>query len=169
MKKIHLLLVAFVALAVPSWAELKVAVFDTNAVVAGANASKRAATTMEARVNAARGQIDALEKPLKEKQQTLRQQASIMTPEKAREAQAVFAKEFAAFRQQAETIQGGLERENMQQRQRISEGLRSAVTQLAQEKGFDLVLPKGMVFFSSTAVPDVTAEVLARTNTILDK
>ncbi len=169
MKKIIILVTALLGMAAPVWAELKVAVFDANEVIGKANASKRAASVMEGRVAAARAEIDGLEKPLLAKQQLLRQQAAIMTPEKAREAQAQFAKELVAFRQQAEKIQTGLEKENQQQRQRLSEGLRSAVAQLAKDKGFDLVLPKGMVFFSGASVADITPDVLTRTNALLDK
>jgi outer membrane protein len=169
MQKILIGILASVSLAMPAWAELKIAVFDTNAVLAGNNAAKRAASAMESRVSAAQSRIQQLEQPLLTKQQQLREQTAVMTPEKAREAQAAFAKELSAFRQQAQTIQSSLETENQKQRGRIAEGVRTAVAQLAQEKQLDLVLPKGMIFFSSNAVPDVTAEVLSRANAILDK
>lgn len=164
------MLVALLAgLALPAFAELKVAVFDATEVMAGSNAAKRAATNLQGRVKSAQARIDDLERPLLDKQKQLREQAAVMTPEKAREAQTAFNRELATFRQQAQRIQSELETENVKLRQRITESVRTVVAQLAQEKGYDLVLPKGLVFHSSPAVPDLTKDVLARTNALLDK
>ncbi|MCA3244647.1 MAG: OmpH family outer membrane protein [Alphaproteobacteria bacterium] len=169
MKRPWLLVALLAGFSLPAFAELKVAVFDAAEVMAGSNAAKRAAGTLEGRVKAAQARINDLEKPLLEKQKQLREQAAVMTPDKAREAQTAFNRDLAAFRQQAQRIQGDLEDENVKLRKRISDGVRSVVEGLAQEKGYDLVLPKGLVFYSGAAVPDVTKDVLARTNALLDK
>jgi outer membrane protein len=163
------LVAVLIGLAAPTWAELKVAVFDAAEVMTGSNAAKRAAATLESRVEAAQERINGLEKPLLEKQKQLREQAAVMAPDKAREAQAAFTRELAAFRQQAQNIQNDLESENLKLRQRIAAGVRTVVEKMAKEKGYDVVLPKGLVFFSSAAVPDLTQDVLTRTNAVLDQ
>jgi outer membrane protein len=162
---------AFLALALttPAWAEMKVAVFDATQVMTSTNAAKRAQTAIEAKVTEAQQRIAALQKPLLEKQKTLKEQAAVMAPDKAREAQATFTKELTAFRTQTEAIQNGLDRDNMQMRKRITDTVRVVVEKIAAEKKYDLVLPKGFAYYSSPMVPDISAEVLAQTNAILDK
>lgn len=164
-----LLALGLLGLGLPAWAEMKVAVFDAAEVMASTNAAKRAATTLEARVSSAQTRINGLEKPLLEKQKQLREQAAVMAPDKAREAQTAFNRELAEFRQQAQKIQGELEAENIRLRQRIADGVRTVVSQLAQEQGYDLILPKGLVFYSGKGIPDVTKDVLTRANRALDQ
>jgi outer membrane protein len=157
------------ALALPVWAELKIAVFDATEVMANTNAAKRAAGALEGRVNAAQARINALEKPLLAKQKQLQEQKAVMADDKFQAARAEFGKELNAFRQQAQEIQGGLESENTKLRRQITDGVRTVVGQLAAERKYDLILPKALVFHSSANVPDVTDEVLKRANALLDK
>ncbi len=157
------------ALATPAWAELKVAVFDAPQVIAGTNAAKRAASTLEGRVKDAQNRIDAMEKPLLEKQKQLRDQQAVMAADKFKQAQEGFAKDLSVFRQQAQNIQQGLDDENIRLRKQIAEAVRGVVEQIAKEQKLDVVLPKGMVFFAGANVPDISAEVLKRANAVLDK
>jgi outer membrane protein len=150
-------------------AELKVATFDANEVMASTNAAKRAAGALEGRLESAQRQIAALEKPLLEKQKQLRDQASVMAPDKAKVAQEAFGKELAEFRSKAQEIQGGLDAENAKLRSRITDGVRTVVAEIAKEKQYDLILPKALVFYSGQNVPDISDEVLKRANVLLDK
>jgi Skp family chaperone for outer membrane proteins len=171
MHKLKLVIMTCVMVGVASLtqAQLNVAVFDATEVMANTNAAKRAAETLETRLDAGQKQIAELEKPLLEKQKQLRDQASVMAPDKAKTAQAEFAKELAEFRRKAQEIQGLFDAENAKLRARITDGVRSVVAELAKERKYDLILPKSLVFYSSTSVPDITADVLSRANTLLDK
>lgn len=153
----------------PAHAEGKLAVFDAQQVINGTNAAKRAISTLTTRRDAAQTKINALEKPLLEKQQKLREQQAVMAADKFKQAQADFAKDLAAFRVQAQQIQGDLDEENLKLRKQIADVVRSVVEQIAKEKGYDVILPKGMTFYTSANVPDISAEALARANKLLDK
>jgi outer membrane protein len=169
MKKYLLATLATLALVAPAWAQSKVAVFDAPQVIASTNAAKRAATALEGRVKDAQTRINALEKPLLDKQKQLREQQAVMAADKFQQAQEGFAKDLASFRQQAQGIQQSLDDENIRLRKQIAEAVRTVVEQIAKEQKFDLVLPKGMVFFAGANVPDISAEVLKRANALLDK
>lgn len=150
-------------------AQTKIAVLDVAEVMANTNAAKRAAESLEGRMNTAQKQISALEKPLLEKQKQLRDQASVMAPDKAKAAQADFGKELGEFRRKVQEINGQLDAENVKLRNRIADGVKSVVTEIAKERAYDVVLPKTMALYTSEAVPDITADVLKRANALLDK
>ena len=146
-----------------------IAVFDAQQVINGTNAAKRAISDLTGKRNAAQAKIDALEKPLLDKQQKLRGQQSVMAADKFQQAQADFAKELNAFRQQAQKIQNDLDEQNMKLRKTIADAVKTAVEGIAKEKGYDIVLPKGVTFYTSPNVMDISSEVLARANKTLDK
>ncbi|PZP39815.1 MAG: hypothetical protein DI585_02855 [Pseudomonas fluorescens] len=146
-----------------------VAVFDAQQVINGTNAAKRAIADLTGKRNAAQSKIDALEKPLLEKQQKLRSQQGVMAADKFQQAQAEFAKELGAFRQQAQKIQTDLDEQNLKLRKQIADSVKSAVEAIAKEKGYDIVLPKGVTFYTSANVPDISADALARANKALDQ
>lgn len=163
------LAVACGAWAMPAHADGKIAVFDAQQVINGTNAAKRAITELTGKRNAAQSKIDTLEKPLLEKRKKLAEQQAVMAADKFRAEQEAFAKELVAFRNQAQQIQNGLDEENLKLRKRIADAVRSAVEAIAKEKGYDIVLPKGMTFYTSANVPDVSSDALARANKLLDK
>ncbi|MBI1309656.1 MAG: hypothetical protein GC129_07435 [Proteobacteria bacterium] len=162
------LALAFTA-AAASAAELKVAVFDAQQVLNGTNAAQRAVKDLTAKRDAAQVKIDALEKPLMAKQEKLREQQAVMAPDKFKAAQEDFAKDVATFRASAQTIQSGLDADNIKARKDVADAVRTAVEAIAKEKGYDLVVPKGMAFYNSPNVPDISTEALARANKLLDK
>lgn len=146
-----------------------IAVFDAQQVINGTNAAKRAVTELTGKRNTAQSKIDALEKPLLEKQRTLASQQGVMAADKFKQAQVDFAKDLGAFRQQAQQIQTDLDDQNLKLRKQIADAVRTVVEQIAKEKGYDLVLPKGVTFYTSTNVPDISTDALARANKLLDK
>lgn len=154
---------------VAAHAETKVAVFDAQEVLNNTGAAKRAVKDLTAKRNAAQDKINALEKPLIEKQKKLREQQAVMAPDKFAAAKDDFAKDLEKFRAEGEAIQTDLDKENAKVRKQISDAVRTVVEQIAKEKGYDLIVPKNLVFFSSTNVPDISDEVLARANKVLDK
>ena len=145
-----------------------IAVFDTQKVMNGTNAAKRANDDFTTKRRAAQAKVNDLEKPLMDKKQKLIAQQGVMAADKFQQASTDFAKEVDAFRVQAQKITGDLEEQIMQTRKRIADAVGTSVEQLAKEKGYDLVLPRSMVLFTSASVPDISNEILGRANKILD-
>lgn len=164
-----LALAAFVGTASAQAAKPAIAVFDAQQVINGTNAAKRAIADLSSKRNAAQAKIDALEKPLLEKKKQLISQQGVMAADKFQTASADFAKELDGFRSQAVKIQSDLDEQNLKVRKQIAEAVKSAVDSIAKEKGYDVVLPKGVAFYSSANVPDITTDTLARANKLLDK
>ena len=149
--------------------QLSIAVFDTQKVMNGTNAAKRATAELNAKSKAAQTRIDALEKPLIEKKQKLMSQQGVLAADKFQEAGTEFSKEVDAFRQQAQKIQSELDKEIVATRKRISDAVGTAVEAIAKEKGYDIIVPKGMTIYTSVGVPDISTDALARANAVLDK
>lgn len=171
MKKLMLGTVALLAstAAIAHAAEGKIAVFDAQEVINDTNAAKRAITSLTAKRDAAQAKIDALKKPLIEKQNKLREQQNVLAADKFQAAQAEFTKDLAKFRTDAQAIQNDFDNENTKVRKELDDAVHSAVEAIAKEKGYDLILPAGMTFYTSANVPDISKDVLARANKLLDK
>lgn len=170
MKNILLAAIAVAALtATAAVAEVKVAIFDAQETINATNAAKRAVQTLTSKRDAAQAKINALEKPLIDKQDKLREQQAVMTADKLKAAQTEFAKDLAKFRADAQAIQADLDKENLKIRKQIADAVRTVVEEIAKEKGYDVILPKGMTFYTSPAIPNISADALARANKVLDK
>lgn len=170
MRKFVMLAVMAVALAGNAVAaELKVAVLDGQMVINQTNAAKRAVDNLKAARDAAQKQIAALEAPLVDKQKKLADQQKVLAPDKFAAEKALFQKDVAGFRAKAEGIQAELEKKGLGLRKQIAETVKGIVESIAKERGYDVVLPKAMVFYSSANVTDISAEVLKQANAALDK
>ncbi|MFZ2587226.1 MAG: OmpH family outer membrane protein [Alphaproteobacteria bacterium] len=150
-------------------AELKVAVLDGQMVINQTNAAKRAVETLKGARDAAQKQIAALEAPLVDKQKKLADQQKVLAPDKFAAEQQAFQKDVAAFRAKAGGIQTELEKKGLGLRKQIADTVRGIVESLSKQRGYDLVVPKAMVFYTSANVTDISAEVLAQANAALDK
>ncbi len=148
---------------------LSIAVFDNQKVMTSVNAVKRANDAMTARTKEAKAKIDGMEKPLLEKKKQLAAQQGVMAADKFKEATDAFMKDLDNLRQQTAKIESDLNKEMFASRKRIIDGVSAAVEQVAKEKGYDIVLPKGNTITVSANVPDITAEAIAKANQMLDK
>lgn len=166
MKKILLAaaLATSVLAATPALAEVKVAIFDAQAVLNNTNAAKRAISSLQGKREDAQKRINALEAPLLQKRQQLAEQQGVLAADKFKAAQESFAKDLAAFRDKAIGIQEDLDAENLKLRKQIADATRDVVNDIAKAKGYDLVLPKNMTFYAGANVPDISDEVLSKVN-----
>lgn len=176
---------ALAALAMPAYADspttpaaaapaasgsaLRVALVDTQMIINSTNASKRAVQELTSKKDAAQAKINAMEKPLIEKQEKLREQQAVMSADKFQQAQADFGKELTKFRTDAQAIQVDLDTANLKLRKQITDAVREAIAAVARDKGFDVVLPKSVSLYNSAKLVDISAEVLTRANQIMDK
>lgn len=168
----HLAIAAFAAMAAfaaPVMADTKVAVLDTQEVVNSTNAAKRAVESLKKQRDDAQKKINAMEAPLIEKQKKLVDQRAVMAADKFAEAEGALRKEVGQFRAQAVSLQENLAKENARLFKSIADAVRNASEAIAKEKGYDLILPKSVIIYSSAGVADISADVLSRANTALDK
>ncbi|HEX2858894.1 MAG TPA: OmpH family outer membrane protein [Alphaproteobacteria bacterium] len=149
-------------------AELKIATLDAQQVINDTNAAKRAVSSLQAKRDAAQKQIDGMEAPLLEKRKKLAADTTL-TGDKAKAAEESFGKEVAEFREKAINIQRDLDQANLTARKQIADAVKSAVDAISKEKGFDLVIPKSVILYNTSNVPDISAETLKRANALLDK
>ncbi|RYG60111.1 MAG: OmpH family outer membrane protein [Alphaproteobacteria bacterium] len=148
---------------------LSIAVFDNQKVMTSVNAVKRANDSMTAKTKDAKTRIDALEKPLLEKKKQLSAQQGVMAADKFKIETDAFMKDLENLRQQTAKIESDLNKDMFASRKRIIDGVSAAVEQVAKEKGYDIVLPKGNTIVTSANVPDITSEAIVKANLLLDK
>ncbi len=147
---------------------LNIAIFDNQKVLTSVNAVKRTNDDMTSKTKAAKAKIDALEKPLLEKQKQLATQKGVMAADKFKEASTGFMKDLENLRQQTAKIEADLNKDMFASRKRIIDGVSAAVDAVAKEKGYDMILPKGMLIYTNVNVPDISNDALARANKLLD-
>jgi Skp family chaperone for outer membrane proteins len=148
---------------------LSIAIFDNQKVMTSVNAVKRANDDIATKTKDAKSRIDALEKPLIEKKKQLMSQQGVMAADKFKEANTAFMKDIDTLRQQTAKIESDLNQQMFQSRKRIIDAVSASVEEVAKEKGYDIVLPKGNTITTSANVPDITTEAIARANSKLDK
>lgn len=154
---------ALLALAAPTWAA-GFAVVDAQSVMRSANATKSAEVTLTKQREAIIAKVTALQAPLEAKRKELGEQAAVMSADKRAAAEDAFRKDFVAMRTQIQTLQEDFDKQAVAANKRITDAIKLSVAEIAKEKGYDMVLPKGGVHYSAPSVPDITAETLARTN-----
>ena len=145
-------------------ADLKVAVFDPQLIYAQSTAAKRAGDQLKAKQDQANTQIAGLEKPLEDKQKALASQQSLLSADKLKSQQDDLRKDYLAYRGQAAKISGDFEKAQFDARKTIADAMKVVVEDLAKQKGYDLVLPKGIAFYNSAAVTDISQDVLTGVN-----
>jgi len=146
---------------------VNIAVLDAQEVINSTNAAQRAVEQLKGRQDEAQNRIDALEAPLIERREDLERKRSAMTQEQFLAAQSELRRDINQFRAEAQAIQEELDREQIRLRRIIAETVKSEVEELAAERNYTLVLPKGLVFHAVESI-DISAEVLQRANATLD-
>lgn len=156
------LIAAQPAITQSAFAQAKIAVFDAQNVINNTAAAKRAVSSLQAKREAAQKQINGLEAPLLQKRQQLAEQQGVLAADKFKAAQEAFAKDLAGFRAKALGIQEELDKDNLKFRKQISDAVKDVVAEIAKAKGYDLVLPKSVTFYTAPTVVDISAEVLTK-------
>ncbi|MFZ2620817.1 MAG: OmpH family outer membrane protein [Alphaproteobacteria bacterium] len=165
MKKVLMTLglASMVTMATAAQAELKVAVLDVVQVVNASSANQKAEQALTKQRDDAQGKINKLEAPLLEKQKKLEERKSVISQEQYLEEQGQLRKDIRQFKAEAQTLQEGLQREALRRRKEIIETVNGIVTTMAKARGYDVVVPKNVVLFSSDAI-DISKEVLDEVN-----
>lgn len=159
-------LFALTAISTPFAANI--AVLDAQQVINNTNAAKRAVENLTKEREAAQKKVEELETPLIQKREDLEAKKSVLSEEDFMAEQANLRNEIRAFRLEAQTIQEALERKNLTYRKEISDVVKEVVADYSKEKGYDVVLPKALLFYATDAA-DISDDILKRANNKLDQ
>lgn len=143
--------------------EAKIAVLDAQGVVNSTDAAKQAVEILREKTAEAQKKINEMQAPLLKRRQELEQKRSVLSQEKFLEEESKLRKDMNTFRAEAQSMQEGLDRENLKLRRKITEEVRKVVDKVAEERGYSAVLPKKMMLYVDEAI-DISADVLKRVN-----
>ena len=137
------------------------AVIDYQRILLESAASKSIAEQMDIRRKAFQDEIGKEEQRLHEAKKELGKQRSILSNDAFETKQDEFEKEYAQVRQLASDRRKQLEEVSAEAVNEVKSALIEIVTEIADDRGFNLVLPSSQVLFFSRQV-DLTEEVLSK-------
>lgn len=144
------------------------AVIDYQRILLESAASKSIADQMDVRRKAFQDEIGKEEQRLHEARKALGKQRSILANDAFETKQEEFEKEYADVRQLASDRRKQLEEVSAEAVNEVKSALIEIVTDIADDRGFNLVLPSSQVLFFSRQV-DLTDEVLSKLNARLSQ
>lgn len=137
------------------------AVIDYQRILLESAASKSIAEQMDVRRKAFQDEIGKEEQRLHEARKALGKQRSVLSNEAFETKQEEFEKEYAGVRQLAADRRKQLEEASAEAVNEVKGALIEIVTGIAEERGFNLVLPSSQVLFFSRQI-DLTEQVLSK-------
>lgn len=136
------------------------AVIDYQRILKEAQAARSIREQIEARRNAYQDEISDEEQRLREADQAFAKQSSVMSPEARAEKRREFEKEVVEVQRLVQERRSELDRASAIALNEVKKVLIEIVTEMADEQGFNLVLPSSEVLFFSRRI-DLTEEVMA--------
>lgn len=137
------------------------AVIDYQRILLESAASKSIAEQMDIRRKVFQDEIGKEEQRLHEARKELGKQRSVLSDEAFETKQGEFEVEYAGVRQLASDRRKQLEEASAEAVNEVKGALIEIVTGIAEERGFNLVLPSSQVLFFSRQI-DLTEEVLSK-------
>ncbi len=137
------------------------AVIDYQRILLDSAASKSIAEQMELRRKSFQDEIGKEEQRLHEARKALGKQRSVLSDDAFETKQEEFEAEYAGVRELAADRRKQLEEASAEAINEVKGALIEIVTSIAEERGFNLVLPSSQVLFFSRQI-DLTEEVLAK-------
>lgn len=137
------------------------AVIDYQRILLDSAASKSIAEQMELRRKSFQDEIGKEEQRLHEAKKALGKQRSVLSDDAFETKQEEFEAEYAGVRELAADRRKQLEEASAEAINEVKGALIEIVTSIAEERGFNLVLPSSQVLFFSRQI-DLTEEVLAK-------
>lgn len=144
------------------------AVIDYQRILLEAAASKSIAEQMDSRRKAFQDEIGKEEQRLHEARKALSKQRSVLSDEAFETKQGEFETEYAGVRELAADRRKQLEDASAEAINEVKGALIEIVTSIAEERGFNLVLPSSQILFFSRQI-DLTDEVLSKLDARLSK
>jgi len=136
------------------------AVIDYQRILKEAKAARSIREQIDARRKAYQEEISKEEQRLREADQAFAKQSSIMSPEARAEKRREFEKEVVEVQRLVQERRSELDRASSMALNEVKKVLIEIVTGMAEERGFNIVLPSSEVLFFSRQI-DLTEQVLA--------
>jgi len=162
-----LLLFALAALGVPAAALAQqlpatvAAVIDYQRILRDAAAARSIREQIETRRKAYQEEISKEEQRLHEADKAFAKQRSLLTPDASAERRREFEQEVAEVQRMVQERRRALDEVSSTALNEVKQALIEVVTSIADERGFNLVLPSSEVLFFSRRI-DLPEEVLAK-------
>ena len=137
------------------------AVIDYQRILRDAAAARSIREQIEARRKAYQEEISKEEQRLHEADKEFAKQRSVLSPEAFAEKRREFEQDVAEVQRMVQQRRRELDRMSAAALNEVKEALIEIVTSIAEERGFNLVLPSSELLFFSRAL-DLTEEVLAK-------
>jgi outer membrane protein len=137
------------------------AVIDYQRILRDAAAARSIREQIEGRRKAYQEEISKEEQRLHEADKAFAKQRSVLTPEALAEKRRAFEQEVAEVQRMVQERRRALDDVSAVALNEVKKALIEVVTSIADERGFNLVLPSSEVLFFSRRI-DLTEEVLAK-------
>ena len=162
---LSLALVACMLMAGSAYAELKIGVFNSQAVAMDSDAAKAAQKKMQSQFGAEKDQLEKQAKDLQAKGEALQAQISKLSAKEREEKQMEFIRLRRAFEEKSRNFARKVDNSETQIRQSMAQQIYNAATTIASQKKLDLVLDAaaGSVMYATPDL-DITKPVLAEVN-----
>lgn len=163
---LSLTLVACVLLAGSAFAaELKIGVFNSQAVAMDSDAAKAAQTKLQGQFGTEKTQLEKQAKDLQTKGEALQAQVATLSEKARQDKQMEFMRSRREFEEKSRNFARKVENSEGQIRQSMAQQIYQAATTVAQQKKLDLILDAaaGSVMFATPDL-DITKAVLAEVN-----
>ena len=144
------------------------AVIDYQRILRDAAAARSIRDQIEVRRKAYQDEISKEEQRLHETDKAFAKQRSLLTPEAFAEKRREFETEVAEVQRMVQERRRELDRMSAEALEEVKTALIDIVTGIAEERGFNLVLPSSEVLFFARQI-DLTEEVLAQLDSRLPK
>ncbi len=160
-----LALVACLLMAGSAFAEMKIGVFNSQAVAMDSDAAKAAQQKLQSQFGAERSQLEKQAKDLQTKGETLQTQVAKMNAKEREEKQMEFLRLRRAFEEKSRNFARKVENTENQIRQNMAQQIYQAAQTIAQKQKLDLILDaaSGSVMYATPQL-DITKAVLAEVN-----
>ena len=148
-------------------ADLKVGVFNAQAVAMDSDAAKAAKKKLESQFGAEKADLEKQAKALQSKAETLQSQLPSLSAKAKEEKQGEFSRLRRDFDEKSRNFARKVENSEMQIRQSMARQMLEATSNVAKKRDLDLVLDAGAggIMFATPAL-DITQDVLSEVNRI---
>jgi len=143
-----------------AFAQIKIAVVDTQAALAETAEIKKAQADLEAKFKPRQEQFQKLQKELQAIQQQLETLGNKLTPQAQNEMNLQAQRKQRELQRFSEDLQADVDRERNEILSRASQRLKAVIDKLAEEKGLDLVFDLNDTVYHKSAL-DITKEATA--------
>lgn len=143
-----------------AFAQVKIAVVDTQTALAETAEIKKAQADLEAKYKPRQDQFQKLQKELQAIQQQLETLGNKLTPQAQNEMNLQAQRKQRELQRFSEDLQADVDRERNEILSRASQRLKTVIDKLAEEKGLDLVFDLNDTVYHRPAL-DITKEATA--------